>query len=356
MELKSQYSLLDAALVRLHAFAPEYSGGLADHGPMVAEAMCALGRGDAAQSWVERYVADLEPHPPAGTALRDEEWHRALGDPAAYPRWLARMEREITESSAHEVFRCWIGVLAPGFSAAAAHGAIRTAHALRALRIEETPARKAELARGMAYWACQYEELPGWELDVAPLERPPLEILSRIPTVAPGRDHRPGFIVEGLRGLATLEPFRPVVGWLDPRRGESSLLDLGEALALAFVAQSDRRIIAFTHMLTGFQAALELARHADAHDRPLVIRGAWHTAAALVAAFGNSTDLPEALSRAERSLESAPLNPEAIREGALANGAEHSIKLAESALRAHHSRPSRVWLEVGRIAVQRIHG
>lgn len=356
MELKSQYRPLDAALERLHAFAPEYGGGLADHGPMVAEAMCALGRGDAAQAWVERYVADLEPHPPASSALRDEEWHRALGDPTAYPRWLARMEQEITESSALEVFRRWIGVLAPGFSAAAAHGAIRTAHALRATSIEETQARKTELARGMAYWACQYEELPGWEIDVAPLEQPPLEILLRIPTMAPDRDHRPGFIVEGLRGLATLEPFRPVVGWLDPRCTESSLLDLGEALALAFVAQGERRIIAFTHMLTAFQAALELARHADAEDRPLVIRGAWHTGAALMAAFGDSAKLPEALSRAQRALESAPLSPDAIRAGALANGAEHSIKLAEAALRAHHSRPKRIWLEVGHIAVQRIHG
>src|SRR4030095_10324179 len=36
----------------------------------------------------------------------------------------------------------------------------RTAHAARALSRHDTPNRRGELARGLAYWASSYEELP----------------------------------------------------------------------------------------------------------------------------------------------------------------------------------------------------
>ena len=53
--------------------------------------------------------------------------------------------------------------LAPGLSAAATHGILRTAHAARALSRRDTPERRGELARGLAYWAVAYEELPARE-------------------------------------------------------------------------------------------------------------------------------------------------------------------------------------------------
>ena len=51
--------------------------------------------------------------------------------------------------------------LAPGLMAAATHGWLRTAHAVRGLGRRQTPERLAELARGLAYWAARYQEVPG---------------------------------------------------------------------------------------------------------------------------------------------------------------------------------------------------
>ena len=54
-----------------------------------------------------------------------------------------------------------IGAGAAGLMAAATHGWLRTAHAVRSLTARETPERIAELARGLAYWAARYQEVPG---------------------------------------------------------------------------------------------------------------------------------------------------------------------------------------------------
>ncbi len=55
----------------------------------------------------------------------------------------------------------WIPRLVPGIIGAAAHGLIRTAHGLRAFGDAATLPRRVEVATGLAYWASQYQELPG---------------------------------------------------------------------------------------------------------------------------------------------------------------------------------------------------
>jgi hypothetical protein len=52
---------LDLALERFARTGPEYRGGLANHGPMAAEALTALGRPDAVAGWVDAYIRRLEP-------------------------------------------------------------------------------------------------------------------------------------------------------------------------------------------------------------------------------------------------------------------------------------------------------
>ena len=55
----------------------------------------------------------------------------------------------------------WAPRLLPGSVGAATHGLIRTGHALRAFGVADTPARRLEVANGMAFWASSYQELPG---------------------------------------------------------------------------------------------------------------------------------------------------------------------------------------------------
>ena len=76
---------LDDALTVFAATAPNYGPlGLANHGPMAAEALAHLGRHDAIAEWVARYAKRLDAAPaPAARPLSEAEWQDALGPPGA---------------------------------------------------------------------------------------------------------------------------------------------------------------------------------------------------------------------------------------------------------------------------------
>jgi hypothetical protein len=61
------------------------------------------------------------------------------------------------------VVEVWVPRLMPGLSVALFHGAIRTAHAVRAVAAADTPPRRSELARALAYWAARFR--PGQPAD-----------------------------------------------------------------------------------------------------------------------------------------------------------------------------------------------
>ena len=68
-------SALDDALTVFAATAPSYgSVGLANHGPMVAEALAHLGRHDAIPAWVARVPRPPRRRAAAGGPLTEEEW------------------------------------------------------------------------------------------------------------------------------------------------------------------------------------------------------------------------------------------------------------------------------------------
>ena len=52
----------------------------------------------------------------------------------------------------------WVPRLMPALRTALFHGAIRTAHAVRAIDAVDTPPRRGELARALGYWAARYRE------------------------------------------------------------------------------------------------------------------------------------------------------------------------------------------------------
>ena len=79
------YVSLDDALETLAPYGIELKNGNSNHGPMVAEALCALGRPDAVLPWIERYRPGMLPRPPARLCIaRLDDWRGALG--AARPR------------------------------------------------------------------------------------------------------------------------------------------------------------------------------------------------------------------------------------------------------------------------------
>src|SRR5438132_626788 len=73
------YTPLDEALDRLSGYGPALANGNFNHAPMVAEALCALGRPDAVMPWIERYQPRMLPRASAGGTAAPRQHHRGTG-------------------------------------------------------------------------------------------------------------------------------------------------------------------------------------------------------------------------------------------------------------------------------------
>ena len=86
------------------------------------------------------------------------EWRQALGDYHRLPEWIGYFTQAIDDDGWPAVVATWVPRLMPALRTALFHGAIRTAHAVRAIDALDTPPRRGELARALGYWAARYRE------------------------------------------------------------------------------------------------------------------------------------------------------------------------------------------------------
>ncbi len=322
---------LDDALVILDGAGPEYAGGLANHGPMAAEALFALERVDAVVPWTERYRRKLGDEPAPGTPVDRAAFREALGQMRRYPDWLALFLAEFREGPWKPVVDRWVLELAPGFAGAAAHGVIRVGHAVRSLARLDAPGRRKELARGFAYWAATHQTLPVKESWPAHLT--PDQALAHVPKVPPGV--RPsGSISQGLKLVTTLPEFPAVISLVDAGVPESFVPALGETFARVFLAgtKTSGRTIALIHAVTGPAAAGLIVPHVSSRTAARLLACAWQAAAAIYAIWGKPPEAGDAgPSRASR---------EELIAAAVASGDEHAIKFTEACLRLDAAKPS----------------
>jgi Questin oxidase-like len=146
---------LDEAFERLAASGFELPNGFVNHGPMACEALATLGCDDDIDGWARRFAHS------GGTAVDpvvpvNFEWRDALGDYQRLPEWIGHFERAIADDGWSSVVEAWVPRLLPGLVVVLFHGAIRTAHAVRAIDAADTPPRRAELARALGYWAARF--------------------------------------------------------------------------------------------------------------------------------------------------------------------------------------------------------
>jgi hypothetical protein len=146
---------LDEAFERRAAASFELPNGFVNHGAMACEALAMLGCTEDIDSWARRFAraggASVEPVVPAGF-----EWRQALGDYRRLPEWIGYFTQAIAGDGWPAVVATWVPRLLPALSTALFHGAIRTAHAVRAIDAVDTPPRRGELARALGYWAARY--------------------------------------------------------------------------------------------------------------------------------------------------------------------------------------------------------
>jgi hypothetical protein len=101
------YTSLDEALESLAGYGSELTNGNSNHAPMVAEALCALGRPDAVAPWIARYREKMLPRSPVGDVIRLEEWRSALGKRDRFADWAAFFGEELQRDPWPQVLDRW---------------------------------------------------------------------------------------------------------------------------------------------------------------------------------------------------------------------------------------------------------
>jgi hypothetical protein len=323
------YSSYDDALDAMTPYGIALDNGNTNHAPMVAEALCALGRPDMVMPWLARYRDRMRPRPPAGEPIHSEDWHDALGHRERFTDWALFFCNEIGQAAWQTVLDRWVERLAPGFCAAATHGVIRVGHAVRGLAKAETPTRRRELADALASWAATWQRLPENNRRL-PEHLAPREAIMRVPTVPPAQ-RRTGNIVTALSILDDMPWFAPIIGWVAIERPTASqIAAMTELFARVYLANA-RDIpttIAFIHAVTSIAALSHIIPHISEGAARSALRYAWQSGCALYACYGSSTAFvagPEPCEKSEQQL----------IDRAIENGDEHVIKFTEACLGRH---------------------
>jgi hypothetical protein len=326
---------LDEALERLASRGPAYSGGLANHAPMVAEALVMLDRGDAISSWIDTYAPRLEAWPRSGGRIAQNGWTDALGKSERATDWREFFVAELASAPVREVLAVWVPRLGAGISGSAAHGVIRVGHVARALAVRETAPRKAELAAGLAYWASTFHRLPD-----APHESAKLTVERAIERVemVPESRRGTGNIVDRLAPLSRMPSFE--------RAGDLVDFDADLAATLAAITREFARVycmnaasrdgrIARLHAVTGASALRPIFPFLPASSHRALVRYVWQLDAAVYA------------THATRDAVAPDIAPFATNEeliaAAIETRDEHAIKLAEVAVREFAITPDRAF-------------
>lgn len=295
------------ALNRCAVQGPEYGAGLSNHLPMVLVALERLGADEARlAAFAAHYASRLERAPPAQPWPAGDPWPDRLGQPATWPLYRALFAEWIAQEGATDMLGQVLPQLMPGVSAAAFHGLIRTAYALRCGHL-------AELADALAYWACRHQRLGSLHNPLAGTARAP----ATDDPVALLRELRPG------RSRAELISQQMVDAARDGRVNRTAArlyVDAGTperlARAAAFAYAHTGSFTAL-HLVTGTHAMRVAARFVD---EPLTAWAwFWQAFAHAVVAARLQPAAP------------APLrNWKTLQAQALASTDEHLIKLVDS--------------------------
>ena len=350
MLTRNNYSALDEALATMAAAGPELRNGNANHAPMAIEAMCAMGRGDAARRWLEQYRRQLTPRPTTFARITAANWNAALGDRRRTGDWFEFFRAELEEQPWRRVLSRWALRLAPGIVAAALHGVIRTGHAARAIALDQTPERRRELADGLAYWAAEYTKLPGERRP--PAKALPSDAIASVPLLPLERRSRFGSLSGALGQLDSFDEFQGTLAAVDPSQlsAPAFIANLTATFACVYLANARDLLttIAFIHAVTGPAALRPMLPYLGPEAGCLSLAYMWQASAALYATFGTMQWNPEM----------APLDIDSTEliECAIATADEHAIKFTGVCLGEYAFDPRPEYLAAATHATKMLSG
>jgi hypothetical protein len=320
----------DEALERFHRGGLEYAGGLANHGPMGAEALERLGH----QALIPAFLGLYSPRLPLaepGRVLSDSETKASLGDISRGSDWVATFEARLVGGNWRAVVASSVPGLLPGLFAGAGHGFLRTAHAVRSLEQEDSPLRRRELARGLAYWSARYQLLPGRPGCGASPVRDLPEAFSAWPLVGEP-EARSGMFFESIRRLDDFPAYVAAIERYErPQAGEFSafLSSLCRLAAAAYLAHPGARI-PYVHVLTIPSAMRLVAPLLKEQEACLGASYVFQAMAAMHSTFGESTTIVEP---EDEEVVRVAKGWAEIRYHAACSLQEHAIKMVEACWR-----------------------
>jgi hypothetical protein len=228
--------------------------------------------------------------------------------------------RVVTRDALRELF--------PGAIAGAAHGWLRTAHAIFLLARRDTEARRRELAHALASWAARYERLPGTPGARPVLGLDPAGTLASVPVLAASKRRDALLLFERTRAVAGLPGFAAAVEAvdLDALEIEDAIGALAAACARAFLASPEEGRFAYLHTITS-ASALRLALPAlDEESGRRALGAVFQVAAAL-----HATNAAEGASVAPVTVRAVGREEIAARLGETVD--DHEVKIIVAALR-----------------------
>jgi hypothetical protein len=298
---------------------------------MAADALLRLGHGEALNPWLCDYVDRLEPAPRPRWEITDEDWREPLGDASRLGDWCALLTRQVHAEPWDAVLARWWPRLLPGAIASAAHGLIRTGHAVRAVREQVTTARLDELAAALGYWAARWQPL-------APSQAHPGSAdigmaLDDLPAIG-----RTGGIRTRLAQLgqdpawATAVASGPSVS--SPQCVPTALESLIDVAVSRYGSWAHNKPVMLVHAATAPRAVALALPALPEQLWPASYDTAWAVTAAISAAYRPTHPRPLTPGQPRPELPPPEL-PEVVAE-AVASADAHVIKFTEVAVESHH--------------------
>ncbi len=297
----------------------EFPDYLANHVPMVLEAMARLGASRDRLAEYERYYVDVHrvPFPPAASApITAADWRSHLGDRSRETDYRQFFAREVDRLGSDAAIRHYMPVLADGVAASATHGLMRLAYAV--LRDDDD-----EIAIALGYWAAPYLALPVLA-HPGPVEEPVALVLMMQPIEA-FRHVQPGstLLWRWITAMGELPEFLALRGHV--RRDAQLLTTMRQASLAHYAATMSFEAL---HAVTGSHWLRLVSPHVD--DAPALQARFWEVVMSLYSKIG-MPDLPSAAQL--DAWRATPVPPDSeIAAAAVASNDEHDHSLVFSAL------------------------